>query len=222
MVYTIYRTTNTINGRFYIGVHKTNKPMDAYLGSGKYIRRAVAKYGKKYFTKEVLFEFDNLPDALRKEYEMVELFRRDQLCVNLRQGGSGGFDYVNPLISHEDRVARGKAMVATIRRKIETDPIYAQEWLKKQMLQIKCAASGFNEEAKRRAAEGRRRTWIGRYHSDATKLLISEKAKNRTVGELNSQFGTRWITDGTKNRKIEASESLPKGWQYGRSMGQVA
>jgi hypothetical protein len=43
--HTVYRTTNLVNGKFYIGVHKTDDPNDGYLGSGKLIGRAFQKYG---------------------------------------------------------------------------------------------------------------------------------------------------------------------------------
>jgi hypothetical protein len=34
MKYTIYKTVNTITGRYYIGMHATLNPNDTYLGSG--------------------------------------------------------------------------------------------------------------------------------------------------------------------------------------------
>ena len=44
-VYYIYRITNKINGKTYIGQHKYKKLNDDYMGSGKLIRRAQKKYG---------------------------------------------------------------------------------------------------------------------------------------------------------------------------------
>lgn len=45
MLFIIYETTNLINGRIYIGAHKTNDINDSYLGSGKYLLKAVKKHG---------------------------------------------------------------------------------------------------------------------------------------------------------------------------------
>lgn len=59
MTYTIYKTTNLLNGMFYIGKHQTEDPNDSYLGSGVYLKRAIAKYGKCNFKKEVLYVFDS-------------------------------------------------------------------------------------------------------------------------------------------------------------------
>jgi len=65
--YTIYKTTNNLNGKFYIGQHQTTILDDNYLGSGTSILNAIKKsrkgsknnnacpvelYGKKYGTKK--------------------------------------------------------------------------------------------------------------------------------------------------------------------------
>ncbi len=93
--YTVYRTQNIVNGRYYFGVHKTKNPYDGYLGSGKILKRAITKYGERAFIKNICFIFANAEEAFAKEFEMIETYRADPLCYNLRQGGSGGFDYIN-------------------------------------------------------------------------------------------------------------------------------
>jgi len=92
MYYTVYKTTNTVNGRFYIGKHKTRDLNDGYMGSGKLLRQAIEKYGKDKFLKEILFIFNNEEDMSKKEKELVIL---SEQSYNICEGGNGGFDYIN-------------------------------------------------------------------------------------------------------------------------------
>jgi hypothetical protein len=57
--YTIYKTTNLINGKIYIGKHETSDLNDTYMGSGKVLMNAIKKYGKDSFKKEILFKLKN-------------------------------------------------------------------------------------------------------------------------------------------------------------------
>lgn len=84
----VYKTTNNINGRYYIGIHSTNSINDSYLGSGKALKSAIKKYGRKNFKKEVLFKFNSRQEALEKEAELVnkDLISTDE-CYNMIEGG---------------------------------------------------------------------------------------------------------------------------------------
>lgn len=91
MKYTIYKITNTINNKFYIGKHQTNNINDSYMGSGIAIVKAIKKYGKENFTKEILFVFDNEQDMNKKEKELItEELVSDPNCYNIGVGGEGG------------------------------------------------------------------------------------------------------------------------------------
>jgi group I intron endonuclease len=94
MKFTVYRTTNLIDGKFYIGVHQTSNQDDHYLGSGKWIRRAIKKYGAENFVKEVLYSFDSKEEAYTKEKQLVtEEVLNSGSCYNLKIGGEGGWDF---------------------------------------------------------------------------------------------------------------------------------
>lgn len=88
LFYTVYRTTNTLNGHYYIGVHKTKNPNDSYIGSGIALKAAIKKYGRSVFIKEVLFVFATSQEAYSKERELVtESVVADANAYNLTLGG---------------------------------------------------------------------------------------------------------------------------------------
>lgn len=100
MKHIIYKTTNTVNGKIYIGKHSTIDVDDFYLGSGTALKAAIAKYGAQCFTKEVLFEFDTEEEAFLMESTIVtpEFVRRKD-TYNLVVGGSGNtrYGYYDPV-----------------------------------------------------------------------------------------------------------------------------
>ena len=51
----IYKTTNLVNGKIYVGKHEFSKDKrlnSSYLGSGVALKRAIIKYGKENFNRE--------------------------------------------------------------------------------------------------------------------------------------------------------------------------
>ena len=91
MFYTIYKVTNKVNGKFYIGKHQTSNLDDGYMGSGILITKAIKKYGTEFFEKEILFIFDNEEEMNSKEIEIVDIdLIEDINCYNVGLGGQGG------------------------------------------------------------------------------------------------------------------------------------
>ena len=65
----IYKTINLINGKMYIGSSiKNPKDNGGYYGSGSNIVKAIKKYGKENFTKEILVESNGNIKLLEKQY----------------------------------------------------------------------------------------------------------------------------------------------------------
>jgi group I intron endonuclease len=104
MKYTIYKITNKINGKIYIGKHQTKNPYDNYMGSGKAIKQAMKEYGKENFEKDVLFIFDNQQEMDTKERELVnEAFISTDKNYNLGIGGEGGPHFLGKKHSEETK-----------------------------------------------------------------------------------------------------------------------
>ena len=91
MYHFIYKTTNTVNGRVYIGKHSTSNLDDGYLGSGKLLKQAIRKYGKHKFKREILLFCNTQEEALIEESKLVtdEFVQRPD-TYNLKKGGEGG------------------------------------------------------------------------------------------------------------------------------------
>lgn len=86
-----YRITNNLNGFYYYGIHSTNDLDDGYMGSGSRLKRAMQKYGKENFQKEILKFFDSREIASKYEEEVVnENCITDASCYNLKRGGDYG------------------------------------------------------------------------------------------------------------------------------------
>lgn len=89
--YYIYLTTNLINGKQYIGQHK-GKINDNYLGSGANIKKAINKYGKENFKKEILQICASREEADLAEQYYIKLYNavENDNFYNLQEGGTGG------------------------------------------------------------------------------------------------------------------------------------
>lgn len=104
MKYIVYQTTNKINGKFYIGVHKTENPdmFDGYIGNGVYVgyslenpktvfQYALKKYGYDSFIRTNLKIFNSEEDAYDEEAKIVTLdFIRSNNNYNIKTGGIHG------------------------------------------------------------------------------------------------------------------------------------
>lgn len=105
-MYTVYKITNNVNDKTYIGVHKTDNPYDSYMGSGSAIKQAIKKHGKENFVKEILFVTEDKQEAYNKEAELTEDFNSNS-NYNMRRGGVGGFTIENARKGHSARSRKG-------------------------------------------------------------------------------------------------------------------
>ena len=117
LVYTIYKTTNTINEKIYYGLHRIRWNgiiknfsengscfVDGYLGSGAILKKALSLYGDDMFSQEIIAVFDTLEEAEQLEREIVnEDFIKLDNNYNINLGGN-----TNPVMFGEENPFYGK------------------------------------------------------------------------------------------------------------------
>ena len=167
------------------------------------MRKAIKKYGKEAFTKEILFDFDNPKEMNAKEAEIVDadfLARSD--TYNLSTGGT------NPLsgMTKKQRKELARSGMRALRERYYEDPE-----LKAKMDRV---------TAENGAKAPPPPDWTGKSHKTSTKKKISRALKEAQGGSRNSQYGTRWVyreKDGAKKIPATSLESyLEAGWLPGR------
>lgn len=136
MYYYLYKITNIINNKIYVGVHKTNNIDDGYMGSGKGIKNAIKKYGLSNFRKDIIEYFDNEELMYDREISIVNktfLLRED--VYNMKLGGPANFYYVNKAgLNHKSN------QHLTHARRLKED----EEYKKKNSEKISLALKGKN------------------------------------------------------------------------------
>lgn len=212
MFYLIYQTTNIINGKIYIGKHKTKNIDDGYTGSGKLLKRAIAKYGRANFKTIILFNCENEEEMNAKEREIVnQTFISSENVYNLCEGGQGGFSYINRIRAESNydyssqikHLKSQKHIESSHRKRLELSPTYYSDI---------CVESN-----KRMSDNFKDETFRQSYIENHKKSL----PQNHQCGETNSQYGKKFkfINDGHKNLKVEIDkldDYLAKGYHLGR------
>jgi hypothetical protein len=203
----IYKTINTINNKFYIGMHSTDKLNDGYVGSGTRLWYSINKYGKENH-KLLILEFHPTRILLKeRERELINDNQlKDPMCMNCKRGGEGGLDGLC-----DESIAKIRKGASEFMTNLWKDEKFITRHIQRS-----------SERMKDRHKRGKIKynTFTDKKHTEETKRLMSIKASRHT-GNKNSQFGTCWITKDNINKKIKNSNLLTftnEGWHKGRIM----
>lgn len=215
--YLIYKITNLVNGKFYIGQHQTNDLDDGYFGSGLYLKQAIKKYGKENFIFEVLIDLKNEEEMNLLERLVVneDFIKRDDV-YNLQTGGHNG----QP--SLESRRKNSKAHLGKQPWNKGLTGIYSEETLAKISASRKGKCTGddnpramsgkhHTDEVKMRIGKASRERpsgMKGKHHSKEAKIKMREKALGNRANS-----GMKWWNNGIENAM---SFECPNGFVAGR------
>ena len=158
----IYKVTNIVNSKTYIGVTSqgyekrfTRHLNDARLGSDCHFHRAIRKYGRRNFTIEVLITVDSRDDAYEYEKLFIELYCSKLMGYNETEGGEGRLGY-----KHSEETKK-KLSIGKMGAK---NPMYKRDVSKETRQKISKAGKG-------------------RKHSEDTKRKISKSQKGKKLAE---------------------------------------
>ena len=210
----IYKTSNLLNGKFYVGMHSTDNLEDGYVGSGKRLGYSIRKYGFENHKFEILEFLPSREELKKREAEVVnEELLSDPLCMNLKFGGEGGWDHLRG--QNRSKEHQSKASVNGWKTK-QNDLEFMEKFSTLHSTKMKeCHENGKITPP----------SWIGKKHSEETLVKMRESHKGLQDGEKNSQFGTSWITNGIVVKKVKNDELqswLKSGWSKGRRKEQDA
>lgn len=203
----VYKTTNLVNGKIYIGAYGGKD--ETYYGSGTLLKKAISRYGKKNFKRDVLFQFDTLEEAYTKEAEIVnkDFIKREDV-YNLQTGGNGG---------------RFRIVSEDTKRKIRESKENITDETRLKM----------SESAKARMErDGSPTAGIERSSETKQKISDNRKASGVAKGENNPMYGKsradvaarnkmrkRWMhKDGVTKQVLLANveEMQSQGYEFGR------
>ena len=218
----VYLITFVDQPYWYWGWHKEKKFDEYYMGSPVTNK----KYWKLYEPiKEIVqvFDYSEEGETLARSFEsqLIKPDLNNPFCLNEHCGG----------------MVSSKVLSEAVRRKWQ-DPDYKRRV--SETVSEGMRAKWQDQDYKMRVSEGRRAKWqdqdykqasierlrsLARTGRQAALSPSSRKKRSETFreikhqkGERNSQHGTMWITDGTRegNRKIKKGDPVPEGFRPGR------
>ncbi len=201
--YYIYKVTNKINGKIYIGSHR-GKADDNYFGSGIAITRAVEKYGKENFTKEIIETQPTRQIMLEREsYWLNELKCATNTQYYNMTNTAGGGCLIDGKTEEEKRIIIAKQ---TAGRKIKQKQIVKktlqtrQKWTEDQKLKNKIALSESHKKSYARLTPEQKAARIQKISDTKSNL---PKWKKAITSKKHSERAKRWWNSLTLEQKIE-------------------
>ena len=214
----VYKTTNLLNGRFYVGVHKTSNPevFDGYFGSNKLLKAAIKKYGRENFIRETLINcYEDAEEAYSIEAMLVKTVKEDPRSYNLEPGGIGNINFGKSVValgigihgaSFEERSEWSKTAQANMDQAKRLEMCSSGG---KRCAEL--GKTGFQTRSKENAkldALKALKTKIERNSYQAFK--DSETQKRNGIKGGKATLGSRWYNDGIKNTKFKSSDPSNK------------
>lgn len=221
MKHIVYKTTNIINKKYYIGIHSTDDIYDDYLGCGHWrgrkirtgvkspILNAFLKYGDGNFTRDILFVFESREEALLKECELIDI--TDKNSYNAREGGDSGYTYTRDARVKMSSSARERS------KRILLQTNLLKEHVKNR--KGKTYEEIYGKEKGKELSLKRSKSLTGRKLSDEHKQKMSINRKGKDCGKCKGRVSV-WNSINGKGMKI-TKETLQVEIEVGNIIEQT-
>ena len=189
-MYYIYLIVNKINGKTYVGQHKSSKEWyeDKYMGSGKLLKKAKLKYGIENFEKFLIQHCYSKEEVNKAERFWIAEYRsRGKAEYNIADGGDGG-NVKGHSVSEETKrkiseSLKGRKQSEETKRK-RSKLLKGRNRSEETKQKISEAKKGIplSDEHIRKISESLKgnQRHKGHHHTDETKLRISESKKGKS------------------------------------------
>lgn len=212
----VYKITNTISGRYYIGYSKDIEKrfsihrykLNRNIHDNVFLQRAYNLDGINNFNYEILHRYETIKEAQEKELIYLNDLNIRNVLYNLNFNNSGG-DITS---MHPDKDQIYKRISATLLKK-NSELSVDERKLKWGFKGEKNGMFGktHTESARKKISELNKgnHTFLGCKHSDESKKKLSEYAKLR-IGEKNQFFGKHHSEETKKKISDSNKKRIPK------------
>lgn len=218
----IYKTTNLLNDKIYIGKDYYNKP--TYYGSGVLLLKAIKKYGKLNFKKKILEECNTKEELNKREIYWINYYnsRNKTIGYNIALGGDGQKAGTKLSQLTKNKISKSQTLIGYIEKYGEEEGII--KYTNKIKNLSKCQQKRFKKRKERikisKSVSGEKNGMYGKTHSIDTinKMKTKLKKKNKSLkekkeisrklsiknsGEKNGMFNKGYLIKGEKNGKAK-------------------
>lgn len=224
----VYMTINIINGKRYIGQHKSSKFQTKYkyIGSGKYLWRAINKYGFENFAVELLESCNSKDELDKRELYWIEYYNAidNPMFYNMIEGGTTG-----PIYYGEDNYFHKFPRIGSLNplygRKGIDSPHYGNKYnlgRKQSKEEREMRRQSHNPDNKPPRGDGK--IWIN--NGSINKFVLPYEFYNKYCDEgfikgkkKRSNPRIYYVNNGVHNNRVSIDEIdtyLNNGWVKGR------
>ena len=189
----IYKTTNIVNGKIYIGQKRYERnndimnPMPSYIGSGKKLANAIKKYGKENFRRKILCwclnqeAMDDCEKFFIKHFGSIN----EDIGYNLCEGGQSTIPKELLNVKGENNPNYGNRWTEEMKKRLSdkakarnisgvNNPNYGKRWSKEQRIK---ASKRLKESGVCKGANNPRATKVLCVDTGVIYDMISDVAK---------------------------------------------